>query len=92
MQSPTAAALLVQLHVGLEVAVNVLVANAGQVPLMNKPEFAAAVVTARVVTPALVRVSVPSVAKVKPEAWPPKVGVVVPAKEPTKSEVRPVHP
>jgi len=57
-------------HVGLEVAVNVLVAYAGQVPLMLAPELAAAVVIvqlASAVAEAIVHAPLLKVMPVVPE-------------------------
>jgi hypothetical protein len=81
VQSLTAAA-PVAAHVGFEEAVNVLVANTGQVPLIRKPELAAAVViepaTIGVAPDRLSAIDVPLLAIVRPVlAGPPAVRPVL---------------
>lgn len=62
VQSAIAAAAEVKLHVGVELAVKVLVANAGQVPMIKMPVLAAKVVAAAVSAVADARTISPALA------------------------------
>jgi hypothetical protein len=96
VQSPTAAALLAQLHVGLEVAVNVLVANTGQVPLMLAPALAARVAIPVVTVVAdetavfTVALMVPTLIPVVPKA--PSEFTAVTLNDETKTFATPAQP